>query len=329
MGADFGRLDAESLLEALAAFALKLPPELDGKLRALAESPLPVSQKETPPISLVSERLLIAYAEAVIEANQRGGDGSSEDAELNLRRRISMLENFGCESPPAVPPPEMATTGPSAWLRKICVRFDRLFSLDHNPARKASDEYDEAFHDAVHALKDLRQFASIIAPTWTAASRVSQSAPPPEIVEALETPTRSTTMDEIPEELTKALNQFARWAGEMEVCECFRNDCRHEKAARAARSKLEQLFRELLEEIEKWKGIAHDLSNQSRDRYVELESLKKEQLTPDQLRRVMGSLAHDNGCVFTTSVCTCGLAPIFEKLRTQLCSGHTSTRGKE
>lgn len=62
------------------------------------------------------------------------------------------------------------TTGPGAWLERQCVRFDRLLSLDHNPARQNSEEYDEAFHDAVHALKDVRGFARAISPTWVGTS---------------------------------------------------------------------------------------------------------------------------------------------------------------
>ena len=64
---------------------------------------------------------------------------------------------------------EIRATGPGGWIIRLCKRFDRLFSLDHSPARKASEEYDEAFHDAVHALKDLRSFAAIISPTWSGA----------------------------------------------------------------------------------------------------------------------------------------------------------------
>ena len=75
---------------------------------------------------------------------------------------------------PSVPTSPPAPTGPGAFLRRLCERFDRLFSLDHSPARKASDEYDEAFHDAVHALKDLRQFAQVIAPTWQGAAELPQ-----------------------------------------------------------------------------------------------------------------------------------------------------------
>jgi len=59
--------------------------------------------------------------------------------------------------------------GPGAWLRRCCAKFDRLLSLDHKPAREASEEYDEAYHVAVHALRDLRRFADTIAPTWAAA----------------------------------------------------------------------------------------------------------------------------------------------------------------
>lgn len=75
------------------------------------------------------------------------------------------------------------TTGPGAWLRGLLPRFDRLLSLDHSAARKASEEYDEAYHDAVHALKDLRHFAAIIAPTRPASP--AETTPFEELVDRL------------------------------------------------------------------------------------------------------------------------------------------------
>jgi hypothetical protein len=62
------------------------------------------------------------------------------------------------------------STGPGALLQRLCERFDALLSLDHRAARQASETYDEAFHSAVHALKDLRVFAGIIAPKWREAA---------------------------------------------------------------------------------------------------------------------------------------------------------------
>jgi hypothetical protein len=65
----------------------------------------------------------------------------------------------------------MSEYGPGAKLRSLCERFDRLLSLDHRAAREQSEQYDVAYHDAVHALKDLRQFADIVAPTWAGAAQ--------------------------------------------------------------------------------------------------------------------------------------------------------------
>jgi hypothetical protein len=58
--------------------------------------------------------------------------------------------------------PNRQETGPSAWLQRCCEKFDHLLSLDHKAA--SPKEYDEAFHTAVHALRDLRRFAETVTP---------------------------------------------------------------------------------------------------------------------------------------------------------------------
>lgn len=99
------------------------------------------------------------------------------------RRITDALAAFPAPASGPAPPHEKALSmkGPGVWLRRNCEVFDALLSLDHKAARAADEKYDEAFHSAVHALKDLRQFADVLAPTWTEAARrfASTSGPAP------------------------------------------------------------------------------------------------------------------------------------------------------
>lgn len=62
----------------------------------------------------------------------------------------------------------VASTGPQRFVERMCSHFDALLSMDHRAAREASEQYDEAFHCAVHALDDLRKFGAQIGQRWAA-----------------------------------------------------------------------------------------------------------------------------------------------------------------
>lgn len=121
-----------------------------------ASSNPPVSP-ETPPISLVSERLLVAYAEAVVGANQRGGDGSSEDAELNLRRRISMLENYVYA--PATPLTAKEETPPEPELRTPAQEIEIVRNLRHWTGSVSGPKHD-CKCDECRAIKQVCRLAT-------------------------------------------------------------------------------------------------------------------------------------------------------------------------
>lgn len=63
-------------------------------------------------------------------------------------------------------------TAPQRYLADACERLDRLLSLlsaddDYVAKRKASQEFDEAFHEAVHALKRLGALARTLPTGWS------------------------------------------------------------------------------------------------------------------------------------------------------------------
>jgi hypothetical protein len=116
-------------------------------------------------------KLMGRFAEANYKLGSNENKGRPQPGDITAveRARDEFLKYVDGE--------EVTGTSPRAWLRRQCERIDRLLSLDHNPARKASTEYDDAFHDSVHALRNIDQFATLLKLKWRG-EKVSEGVEP-------------------------------------------------------------------------------------------------------------------------------------------------------